>query len=91
MTNLYLSLLDRMGAPAERVGDSTGKLEVIPFPDDNWWIERHPHNRPAGTFSPTGEKAGMRGRSDDSTASDWEMVSSGNANVQPTLPEKITP
>jgi hypothetical protein len=29
MTNLYLSLLDRMGAPAERVGDSTGKLEVI--------------------------------------------------------------
>ena len=29
MTNLYLSLLDRMGAPAERVGDSTGRLEVI--------------------------------------------------------------
>ena len=29
MTNLYLSLLDRMGAPAERVGDSTGKLEGI--------------------------------------------------------------
>ena len=29
MTNLYLSILDRMGAPAERVGDSTGKLEVI--------------------------------------------------------------
>ena len=29
MTNLYLSLLDRMGAQAERVGDSTGKLEVI--------------------------------------------------------------
>jgi len=29
MTNLYLSLLDRMGAPAERVGDSTGKLEII--------------------------------------------------------------
>ncbi|MSU59217.1 MAG: DUF1552 domain-containing protein [Pedosphaera sp.] len=29
MTNLHLSLLDRMGAPAERIGDSTGKLEVI--------------------------------------------------------------
>jgi hypothetical protein len=29
MTNLYLSLLDRLGAPAERVGDSTGKLEII--------------------------------------------------------------
>ena len=29
MTNLYLSLLDRMGVQAERVGDSTGKLEGI--------------------------------------------------------------
>ncbi len=29
MTNLYLSLLDRMGAQAERIGDSTGKLEII--------------------------------------------------------------
>jgi len=29
MTNLYLSLLDRMGVAAERVGDSTGKLEDI--------------------------------------------------------------
>jgi hypothetical protein len=29
MTNLYLSMLDRMGVPAERVGDSTGKLENI--------------------------------------------------------------
>jgi hypothetical protein len=29
MTNLYLSLLDRMGVNAERVGDSTGKLENI--------------------------------------------------------------
>ena len=29
MTNLYLSLLDRMGVHAERVGDSTGKLENI--------------------------------------------------------------
>ena len=28
MTNLYLSMLDRMGVPAEKVGDSTGKLEV---------------------------------------------------------------
>jgi hypothetical protein len=26
MANLYLSLLDRMGAPAERFGDSTGRL-----------------------------------------------------------------
>lgn len=29
MTNLYLSLIDRMGAKAERVGDSNGKLERI--------------------------------------------------------------
>ena len=29
MSNLYLSMLDRMGAPAARFGDSTGKLEVI--------------------------------------------------------------
>jgi hypothetical protein len=29
MTNLYLSLLDRMGVKADRVGDSTGKLERI--------------------------------------------------------------
>lgn len=29
MTNLYLSMLDRMGVRAERVGDSTGKLESI--------------------------------------------------------------
>jgi hypothetical protein len=29
MTNLYLAMLDRMGVPAERVGDSTGKLENI--------------------------------------------------------------
>jgi hypothetical protein len=29
MTNLYLSLLDRMGVPADRVGDSTGKLDDI--------------------------------------------------------------
>ena len=28
MTNLYLSMLDRMGVPAERVGDSTGRLEI---------------------------------------------------------------
>jgi hypothetical protein len=26
VTNLYLSMLDRMGAPTERLGDSTGKL-----------------------------------------------------------------
>jgi hypothetical protein len=29
MTNLYLSMLDRLGVPAERVGDSTGKLGEI--------------------------------------------------------------
>jgi hypothetical protein len=29
MTNLYLSMLDRLGVPAERVGDSTGRLENI--------------------------------------------------------------
>lgn len=29
MTNLYLSLLDRVGAPVERLGDSTGKLAGI--------------------------------------------------------------
>jgi hypothetical protein len=29
MTNLYLAMLERMGVPAERIGDSTGKLEDI--------------------------------------------------------------
>ena len=29
MTNLYLSILDRLGVPAERIGDSTGKLDNI--------------------------------------------------------------
>jgi Protein of unknown function (DUF1552) len=29
MTNLFLSMLDRMGAPAERFGDSTGRFEAI--------------------------------------------------------------
>ena len=29
MTNLYLSLLDRMGVKADRIGDSSGKLERI--------------------------------------------------------------
>ncbi|MBK8092843.1 MAG: DUF1552 domain-containing protein [Verrucomicrobiaceae bacterium] len=28
MTNLYLSMLDRLGVSAERVGDSTGKLDL---------------------------------------------------------------
>jgi hypothetical protein len=28
ITNLYLSLLDRMNVRAEKLGDSTGKLEV---------------------------------------------------------------
>ena len=29
LTNLYLAMLDRLGVPAERVGDSTGKLESV--------------------------------------------------------------
>ncbi|MCW5557692.1 MAG: DUF1552 domain-containing protein, partial [Verrucomicrobiae bacterium] len=29
MTNLYVSLLDRMGVQAEKVGDSTGRLEEV--------------------------------------------------------------
>ena len=29
MTNLYISMLERMGVQAERVGDSTGKLENV--------------------------------------------------------------
>lgn len=29
MTNLYLGLLDRMSVPAEKLGDSTGKLELL--------------------------------------------------------------
>jgi len=29
MTNLYLTLLDRMGVPEERIGDSTGSLEHL--------------------------------------------------------------
>jgi hypothetical protein len=29
MTNLYLTLLDRMGVPAERIGDSTGRIEHL--------------------------------------------------------------
>jgi hypothetical protein len=28
VTNLYLSLLDRMNVRADKLGDSTGKLEV---------------------------------------------------------------
>jgi hypothetical protein len=28
ITNLYLALFDRMGAPTERFGDSTGKLVI---------------------------------------------------------------
>jgi hypothetical protein len=26
MTNLFLAMLERMGVPAEKLGDSTGKL-----------------------------------------------------------------
>jgi hypothetical protein len=29
MTNLYLSLLDRFGAPVDRIGDSTGRLQGL--------------------------------------------------------------
>ena len=29
MANLFLSMLDRMGAPAERFGDSTGRLDQL--------------------------------------------------------------
>ena len=29
MTNLYLTVLDRMGVPAERLGDSTGAIEHL--------------------------------------------------------------
>jgi hypothetical protein len=29
MTNLYLGLLDRMGVPAQHIGDSTGRLENV--------------------------------------------------------------
>jgi len=28
MTNLYLAMLERLGVPAQKVGDSTGKLEM---------------------------------------------------------------
>jgi hypothetical protein len=29
MTNLYLSMLDRMGVPVEQIGDSNGRLEGL--------------------------------------------------------------
>ena len=29
MTNLYLTLLDRMGVPSEQIGDSTGRIEHL--------------------------------------------------------------
>jgi hypothetical protein len=29
MTNLYLSMLDGMGIPVERIGDSTGRLREL--------------------------------------------------------------
>jgi hypothetical protein len=31
MTNLLLSLLDKVGVPAESLGDSTGKLDISPL------------------------------------------------------------
>ena len=29
LTNLYLGMLDRIGVPTEKLGDSTGKLESL--------------------------------------------------------------
>jgi hypothetical protein len=29
MTNLYLTLLDRIGVPAEKIGDRTGRVEHV--------------------------------------------------------------
>jgi hypothetical protein len=29
MTNLYLTLLDKMGVEAEKIGDSTGRVEHL--------------------------------------------------------------
>ena len=29
LTNLYVTLLDKLGVPVERVGDSTGRLEGL--------------------------------------------------------------
>jgi hypothetical protein len=29
MTNLYLSMMDLLGAPVERIGDSTGPLKDL--------------------------------------------------------------
>jgi hypothetical protein len=29
LTNLYLSMLDRMGAPVKQLGDSTGRLPKL--------------------------------------------------------------
>ncbi len=29
MTNLFLTLLDRMGVQAEKIGDSTGRIEQL--------------------------------------------------------------
>jgi hypothetical protein len=29
MTNLYLTLLDKVGVPAESIGDSTGRVEPL--------------------------------------------------------------
>ena len=29
MTNLFLTLLDKMGVPSEQIGDSTGRIEHL--------------------------------------------------------------
>jgi hypothetical protein len=31
MTNLYLTLLDKLGIAVEKLGDSNGKLELLPI------------------------------------------------------------
>ena len=46
---------------------------MIPFLYEDRWIGAS-RNRPAVTFSPSGEKDGMRGRSDDAAVSFWELV-----------------
>ncbi len=41
----------------------------------------NPLNRPSGTFSPTGEKAGVRGRTDDSTAAYRSLIYSYDQEI----------
>jgi Protein of unknown function (DUF1552) len=46
MTNLFLSMLDRMGAPVASLGDSTGRLSDLDRQDDPPHLERR-RSRPA--------------------------------------------